>query len=339
VAPISDRAVVAGINLSLGRANASLQYQGVGPNFISGAPFRYYGNPPATFAYWKLPFFPAFYGFANTLALNKQFDAQFGGTGVASTTAANPALSYITPLFNPFVAGGPQWFSSYTPNTQGGSGNLSIPFTIGTIPFSGRLSGAHLSEIAPNSVAAMQYGPALQSPVKETFDRVEGGVNFALPVFRQSLSLGAAMAWDRLQRNDPTSFQYYPFNPATGGNDPASLANGLAAFGAAGSPMTWQPNYINVQHWTTNVTASIPVAKRLTLGGLFNQQNFGGNYQLLNQNLSESKTFTQGSLTYSIPNSPSSVTFFYRNMRYTDSVAPSYNFNENREDIIYAIRF
>jgi hypothetical protein len=77
----------------------------------------------------------------------------------------------------------------------------------------------------------------------------------------------------------------------------------------------------------------------LTLGGLYNQQNFGGNYQLTNQNLSESKIFTQGSLTYSIPNTPSSVTFFFRNMRYTDGVAPSYNFSENREDVIYSIRF
>lgn len=337
-APYTDTAWVAGMNLGLGHATATVQYQAVGLNFISGAAFRYYGNAPSTFAYWNLPYFPAFYGFANTVALNKQYDSYFAGTGVASTTATNPALSYITPMFNPFVAGGPQWFSSYTPNTEGITGNINFPIgRSGAI--AGRLAGAHLSEIVPDSVAAMQYGSAYQSPVRETFDRLEGGVNFALPILRKSLAVGAGMAWDRLLRNDPTSFQYYPFNPATGGNDAASVGNATTAFGAAGSPMTWQPNYINVQHWTTNVTASMPVTKGVTLGGLYNQQTFGGNYQLTNQNMSETKTFTQGSLTYSLPNSPSSLTFFFRNMRYTDSVVPSYNFSENREDIIYAIRF
>lgn len=347
VAPVSDNAWVAGVNVALGRANASIQYQSIGVDFISGAPFRYYGNAPGTFAYWKLPFFPAFYGFANTIALNKQFDSQFAGTAVASTTAVNAALSYITPAFNPFIAGGPQWFSSYTPNTQGATGSLNFPLRVGGLSLAGRVAAAHLSEIDPDSVAAMQYGSAYQSSVKETFDRLEGAVNFSVPMFGQSMAVGAGLAWDRLLRNDPTSFQYYPFNPVTGGNDPTSVANGVAAFPAGsgagpylqGSQMSWQPNYINVRHWTTNLTASMPVAKHLTLGALYNQQTFGGSYQLLNENMSETKTFTQGSLTYAIPNSPSSVTFFFRNMRYTDTVAPSYNFNENREDVIYAIRF
>lgn len=81
--PVSDNAWVAGLNLVFGRANATIQYQSVGANFVSGAPYRYYGNPPPTFAYWKLPYFPAFYGFQNTLGLNAQFNNQFVGTSVA----------------------------------------------------------------------------------------------------------------------------------------------------------------------------------------------------------------------------------------------------------------
>jgi hypothetical protein len=338
--PVSDYAWIGGLNLTLGRANATLQYQSIGADFVSGANFRYFGNPPPTFAYWKLPYFPAFYGFENTLGLNEQFNNQFIGTAVALPgTPANAALTYVTPIFNPFIAGGPQWFSSFTPNTQGITGNLNIPFTLGGIDVAGRLAGAHLSEINSNAVAAMQYGPSYQSSVKETFDRLEGAVNFALPVFgRSSLALGGSLAWDHLFRNDPTSFQYYPFNPATGGNDPASVATALTAF-PSGSQVSWQPNYINVWHFTTNITASLPVTKGLTLGGLYNQQSFGGAYQTTNMNMSQKKTFTQGSLTYGIPNTPSSITFFFRNMRYTDYVLPSYDFNENREDVIYSIRF
>lgn len=195
----------------------------------------------------------------------------------------------------------------------------------------------------------MQYGAAYESSVKETFDRVEGAVNFSIPVFRQGLALGGSFAWDHLFRNDPTSFQYYPFNPAIGGNDPGSVAAALSAFPAGviptggtyagGSQVSWQPNYINVWHFTTNVTAALPISKGVTLGGVYNQQSFGGAYQTTAQNMNQKKTFTQGSLTYGIPNTPSSITFFFRNMRYNDYVLPSYNFNENREDVIYAIRF
>jgi hypothetical protein len=346
VAAISDNAWVGGVNLKIGKANGTFQYQSIGANFISGAPFRYYGNPPATFAYWKLPYFPAFYGFMNTLGLNTQFDTQFGGTGRVSSTATSTTLTYMTPLFNPFIAGGPQWFSSFSPNTQGVSGNVNLPFTIGDLSFAGRVAGAHLTEIRPNSVAAMQYGPGFSSNVKETFDRLEGAVNFTVPVFRQRLALGLGLQWDRLQRLDNTSFQYYPFNPNTGGNDPAAVANALAAFPAAGagtyasgSQVSWQPNWINVQHWTTNITAALPVTRGITLTGLYNQQTFGGAYQSTFNNMDERKIFAVGGITYAIPNSPSTVSFTFRNQKYQDNVVPSFNLNQTREDLTYSIRF
>lgn len=344
VAPVSANAWVAGANLAFGKANATLQYQQIGANFVSGAPFRYYGNPPPTFAYWKLPYFPAFYGFGNTLALNNAFVGQFAGTPVPAPfvtygAGANATLNYDTPIFNPFVAGGPQWFSSFTPNTQGITANVNIPFRIGGLDLSGHVAGAHLSEVTPNSVAAMQYGSAYQSNVKETFDRVEGGLGITIPVFGKGLALNGSLAYDRLSRDDRTSFQYYPFNPAIGGNDPASVAAALTLNPVGGSATTWNPNYVNVWHYTTNVSAALPVTKGLTLGGLYNQQSFGGDYQMLQQNMSQKKTFAQGSLTYTIPNTPSSLTFFFRNMKYTDFVVPSYDTSINREDVIYSIRF
>ncbi|MGA3038437.1 MAG: S-layer homology domain-containing protein [Vulcanimicrobiaceae bacterium] len=343
VAPISDNAWVAGVNLSLGKAVASVQYQAIGPNYMAGAPFQYYGSPPPTFAYWKLPYFPAFYGFANTVVLNRQFLSQFAGSAVPAPfsvygAGANTTLNYDTPMFNPFVASGPQWFSSFTPNTQGITANISVPFQIGSVPMTGRLAGAHLSEQTPNSVAAMQYGPGYQSSVKENFDRLEAAVNFSVPAFGKRLALGGSLGWDRLYRNDPTRFAYYPFNPATGGNDAGSVAAALT-LNPAGSQINWSPNYINVNHLTTNVSAAMPITSGLTLSGLYNQQVYTGDYQSLAQNVSQKKTFSQGAITYSIPNTPSSLTFFFRTMKYTDFAVPSYDTNINREDIIYAIRF
>ncbi|MGH7714967.1 MAG: hypothetical protein ACREML_03115, partial [Vulcanimicrobiaceae bacterium] len=252
---------------------------------------------------------------------------------------ANATLNYDTPLFNPFISGGPQWFSSFTPNTQGITGNINIPFRVGSLPVTGRIAGAHLSEISPNSIAAMQYGPTYQSNVKENFDRLEAAVNLSVPVLGKSLALGASVGWDRLYRNDPTQLQYYPFNPATGGNDAASVASALTLNPGSGSAVNWSPNYINVNHVTTNISAAMPVTKGVTLSGLYNEQSFNGDYQMLSQNINQKKTFSQGAVTYTIPNTPSTLTFFFRTMKYTDSVVPSYDTNINREDIIYAIRF
>ena len=346
VSAVSDNAYVLGLNLKVQKVNATLQYQSVGASFMVGAPLRYYGNPPATFAYWKMPYFPAFYGFANQLGLNTQFDNQFIGTGRASATTGNAQLTYITPMFNPFIAGGPNWFSSFTPNTQGLIGNVNVPFTIGELSFAGRLAGAHQTELRPNSVAAMQYGPSFASSAKESFDRVEGAVNFTVPVFSQRLALGLGLQWDRLQRLDKTPFQYYPFNPNTGGNDPATVTNALAAYPAlpaggtyVGSQVSWYPNYINVNHWTTNVSASLPVTRGVTLNALYNQQSFGGFYQSIGQNMDQKKILLQGNVAYAIPNTQSSINFQVRNQQYKDNVLPVFNLNQTREDLNYTIRF
>ena len=315
VAPISSSAWVAGANLALGKASATIQYQSIGANYMAGAPFRYYGSPPPTFAYWKLPYFPAFYGFANTVALNKQFLTQFVGSAVAAPftaygPGANTTLNYDTPMFNPFIASGPQWFSSFTPNTQGITGNLSVPFRIGSLPVTGRISGAHLSELTPNSVAAMQYGPSYQSNVKENFDRLEAALNFTVPAFGKSLALGGSLGWDRLYRNDPTQFQYYPFNPGD-----RRQRSRLRRCGADAQPGCGQSSQlVSELHQRSSHhhqrDAAMPVTKGVVLSGLYNEQSFTGDYQTLSANISQKKTFSQGAVTYTIPNTPSTLTFF-----------------------------
>jgi hypothetical protein len=349
VPAVTDTASVAGINLKFNKISGTVQYQSVGVNFMEGAPFHYYGNAPTTLAYWKLPYFPAFYGFGNQLGLNTQFDRQFLGTSGTSSTATNPALTYANPIFNPFVAGGPSWYSSFTPNTQGVSANANIPFTIGDLSFAGRISGSYLTELHANSIAAMQYGPAYESNVRETFAKVDGALNFTVPAFGQKLAAGLGLGYERLKRDDKTAFQYYPFDPTVGGNNAAAVAAatgvypagsaGAVTYTGGGSQVSWYPNYINVQHYTLNATASMPLTKGVVLSATYNQQNFGGFYQTLGQNMDEKKTFLIGSVTYTIPNTNSSIGLAVRNQQYKDNVLPTYNLNQNREDILYTIRF
>ena len=102
-----------------------MQYQAVGPNFLDGGPLRYFGPAPATFQFWRGNYFPQFFGFGNNLAINSIFDGAVtpGCTGTACTHN-NSNLTYIYPVFNPFVASGPQFFSAFAPNTQGITANV-----------------------------------------------------------------------------------------------------------------------------------------------------------------------------------------------------------------------
>jgi hypothetical protein len=44
-------------------------------------------------------------------------------------------------------------------------------------------------------------------------------------------------------------------------------------------------------------------------------------------------------LTYTIPRTQSSLSVQFRNQQYRDSAVPSYNFNANRGDLNFTVRF
>ncbi|MDQ6826159.1 MAG: S-layer homology domain-containing protein, partial [Candidatus Eremiobacteraeota bacterium] len=99
----TDSAIVFGLKLRGRGTTAQIAYQTVGSNFLSGTPFRYFGNSPNLFSYSTLPYFPGFFGIGNNLAINRQLDIALG---VGSQIAVNPALTYAYPIFNPFVGFG-----------------------------------------------------------------------------------------------------------------------------------------------------------------------------------------------------------------------------------------
>jgi hypothetical protein len=93
-------------------------------------------------------------------------------------------------------------------------------------------------------------------------------------------------------------------------------------------------------HATVAAGASVPLSRDLVFAAAYNNQQYGGKYgTTLGQNISETKQQYQGTLTYNIPKTTSSVSFLFRNQVYKDGVLPSYNFNGNREDVTFTIRF
>ena len=339
---ITDSAAVIGLRLKLYQATATIQYQAVGPNFLDGGPLRYFGPAPATFQFWKGNYFPQFFGFGNNLAINQIFDsAVTPACAGTACTSKNPALTYIYPVFNPFVASGPQFFSAFAPNTSGWTANVTFPISVGDTKLNGRVLAQHLTEINANGFGQISYGPGFSSRERMKFDKLEGGVQFSLPIFGTKVAVNLSDSYEHLVRNDKTAYAYVPFNPNTGGPDASSgalLNNYLSAPGV--TPVLFFPNYVDQRHNTIDAAATLPVTRDLTFGVGYNTQRFyGANGLTLGQNIAQRKDQYQGTLTYNIPKTTSSITALFRNQKYSDNVMPSYNFNQNREDLNFSIRF
>lgn len=339
---ITDSAAVVGLRLKIKQATATLQYQAVGVNFMDGGPLRYFGPAPSTFQFWKGNYFPQFYGFANNLAINQTFDTTVTpGCAGTACSSRNSTLTYIYPVFNPFVASGPQFFSAFAPNSRGFTLNLTSPITAGDVKVNGRLLAQHLTELVPNGFGQLAYGPGFSSRELLKFDKFEGGLQFGLPVLNRTVALNLTGSFEHLARNDRTAYSYTPFNPTTGGPDPSSGAALTTFLGIPGNtPVLFYPNFVDEFHTTLAAGLTVPVTRDITFGAAYNTQNFHGAYgTTLGQNISQRKDQYDATLVYNIPKTTSSIGVLFRNQKYTDNVIPTYNFNQNREDLNFSIRF
>jgi hypothetical protein len=339
VAAVQDGAVVVGLRLTLGAVSATLQYQSVGTNYFDGAPLRFYGPAPPTWANYGGAYLPQFFGFANTLAVNQQFDASIDRKlPGASATAGNPALTFIYPIFNPFVATGPDYDSAYTPNTQGLSGTFLTPFTIAGVVVNTRFFAQHLNEIAPNANVTSTFGPQYATAVRATWDAYTLGGTFALPVFGESVAFNMSGTLEHLRRNDPTGYAYVPYNPGTASFDVVSLAN-VAATGGA-SAATYYPNDVNLTHTVLVGGAALPLGHNVTFSTRYSNQRYTGSYgTTLGANIDGTKDQFDLGFTYNVPKTTSSVGVAYRNSTYRDATLPSFNLTQNAEDVNFTVRF
>ncbi len=344
----TDYAGVVGLKLKVSKVDINLQYQSVGAGYLDGAPYRYFGNPPPLFAYYKGPYMPDFFGFGNNVGINTQFDQSIINAGGASVTAQNPNLTYLTPIFNPFRGWSPTYFQAFAPNSRGGTVTATAPIRIGNLTFKTTGSYSHLAEIAPNSSTSIQFGPGYASSVPETFDTLNLGTSVDVPAFHKQIAVNLNGTYEHLGRNDLTAYQYYPFNAATQTFDPAAYANANAVYPPpqggsypnGGSQVSFYPNYVNVTHYVYAAKVSIPITTGVGLDLTYNSQTYrGANMTTSSQNISEQKNYYTGTVNYTIPKTNSTVGFTYRNYRYVDNVMPTYNFNQSREDVNFTIRF
>lgn len=341
VAAVGDTAGLIGLRVKINKTELSAQYQSVGANYFVGAPFKYYGNPPPLFAFYKLAYLPDFFGFGNNIGINTQFDNQFTAIGLASPkTSGNPNLSFAFPLYNTLKAQGPTYFSSVAPNSRGVTASANAPIRLGDLTLTTRLSYQHLEEIRPNSLGSLLYGPAYATNERLKNDNYTLGTQFQVPVFGQQASVAFNGAYETLKRLDNTPYQFYPINPATQTADNNAVALANTPGGLGGSQVSFYPNYINMRHITLGANVALPLTKDLIGSASYSTQRYGGSYgTTLNQNISERKDYYTGAVTYTIPKTNSSVSFLARHYGYTDEVLPNQSLNQNRQDLNFTVRF
>jgi hypothetical protein len=334
IAETGAYAGVGGAKLKIAQATATLQYQSIGANYLDGAPLRFFGNAPPTWANYQGDFFPQFFGFANTLGVNQQFDAAINaGAPGRSATASNPALTFIYPVFNPFVASGPDFYSAFAPNTQGPSLTVQLPMRIAGLAIDGRLFAEHLSELQANANATSTFGPQVPTSVRATFDKLDAGATFAVG----GVSVNLSGTLEHLRRNDTTGLTYIPFNPATASYDPSALAAYQAAGGARA---VYYPNYISLYHTLLAAGLTLPVTRDIALNTRYSDQRYFGAYgTTLQQNIGGIKDQIDFGLTYTVPKTSSTVGLTFRNSTYKDAALSSYNLSANGEDVNFTIRF
>jgi hypothetical protein len=351
VAVTGATAAVVGLKLTFHNTQATLQLQRVGANYLDGAPLRFFGNAPPTWANYQGDFFPQFFGFANTLGVNAAFDASIDAAAPGhSATAANPALTFIYPVFNPFVAGGPDYYSAFAPNTVGPSLTVLGPLRFGGLTVMGRLFAQHLAQLQADAGSTATFGPQFPTAVRATFDKLDAGGTFPVAAFGKTVDVNLAGTLEHLRRNDTTGYLYVPYNPANAGYDPGALANFEAAggtvdaggkiLGAGSSAVLFYPNEIDLRHTVVAAGASLPVSPDVVFRTRFSDQRYTGSYgTTIQQNIDGTKDQVDLGLTYTVPKTSSSVGLTFRNSTYRDGTLSSYNLNENREDVNFTIRF
>lgn len=341
VPAFTDTASVIGLKFRLLGGDQTLSYQSVGPHFVAGAPFRYSGQAPVLFQFWNQQYLPSPFGIGNDLALNQlvaQTAIAAGNTDSLLTTNTYPFGTFSFPLFNQFKASGPYWYSTYAPNTRGPSGQLNFPLTVGNVDAKLRIAGQELKEIEPNSIGTQIFGAAFNSTVRAKYDSLSAGVTLGVPVFDRKATVSLDSLYERIQRPDTTPFIYA--DDAAFYGRPGFNALGNAELVGTKQIVYFYPNLMDVKHYSTQVSAAVPITAALTANLQWVEQKYGGEaLNTLTQSISETKRALTGGVLYNIPNTNSSVNVFFNKYEFKDDALPNNNWTENRQNIYFSVRF
>ncbi|MBV8727827.1 MAG: S-layer homology domain-containing protein [Candidatus Eremiobacteraeota bacterium] len=161
-------------------------------------------------------------------------------------------------------------------------------------------------------------------------NQVQAATTFDIRTLGRHVSLNLGGSYEQLHRPSGTGLPYVPYDPAVDNLDsPATRF----------TPLTFDPNYVDVLKRTLNAAAAVPISRDLTLNLQYDTEYYTGSYQSFGQSIDERKDSYLGNLTYTIPRTASTIVFSAKQYRYRDAFLPTYNQTQNRADLNFTIKF
>ena len=243
------------------------------------------------------------------------------------------AASFSVPTLG-FSAFGPNVYPQTSLNVPQLRVNLTIPSRIGAAPTRGTFGLAHLQGLDRSaSASSCTILPALCAAAfgSDSFDnQLLASTTFDVRALGRHVSLNVGGGYEQLHRPAGTALPYVPYDPAADSRD-STLMNF--------SPVTFDPNYVDVLRRTLNAAAAMPLSRDLTLNLQYDKEYYTGSYQSLGQSIDERRDSYLGNLTYTFPSTSNTLVLSAKQYRYRDAFLPTYNQTQNRADLNFTIKF
>ncbi len=229
-------------------------------------------------------------------------------------------------------------YTAYAPAVQSLKEDVRVPVRIGSVHFSGLVSGEQLQNSRGDAVRAMQVcgttDEAAACPYlhDERTQTMAAGTNFNVRAGNTQVNLQLSGSVGRVSNGDAAMYQYVPLDP-----DPQLDA--VRAGSPEDSSLLYYPGLTDMVRHGVNARLAVPISSKLTVGLQYDRAHYQGNYgTLFAPGLDATKDTYLGNVTYQLPNSSSLLTLSARQYRYQDSLTP-FNLSETRADLSFTVKF
>lgn len=189
---------------------------------------------------------------------------------------------------------------------------VPVAAQVAGVKFEGHLEGAS-SEASQLSLRDNSYG---------------AGANFDVRAGRRDLSLNLNTQYERVSRNDLSTFSTSTLSSASSWQLPG-----------ADAPLA-VPNYADLNRFSVGAGLAVPLVRGVTLHLNYDTAHLFGGYGLPGlMNLDAINNSYGGRLTFNSPDSSKALSISAYQERFTDSVLPINGYSQMREDVNFTVKF
>lgn len=228
-------------------------------------------------------------------------------------------------------------YAPYRPALQSVSRAVQIPVRVGSMHFTGSISGTQSQTTRVDAVRAMQLcgttDEASACPYlhDETAQSLAAGTDFNLRAGNTRMNLQLSGTVGRVSNRDAL-YQYAPLE--------ADVPFDVHAGSPGDTTMLSYPGLTQMVRHGVDARLAVPVSPVISIGLQYDRSHYQGDYAtLVAPGIDATKDTYLGNLTYQLPNSSSFFTLSARQYRYQDTFAPNFNLKETRADLSFTVKF